>query len=453
MGKECVMRFNLFRKDKKKSHEEKSHREPIVVRIFREDSDNAMTVTFTGDSDKSDGDSATDPSSSEGKRTRVHFVPNQKYFNISVYAMFTFTVLMLLAVVIFNFTAVTTWIRKFFNVLTPFWIGALIAFIVSPIINWLDDAFFEKVCKIHNSKLRTTLSLIITYIVLLGLLVMAVIVLIPQLIGSLQDLMSRSRALYDIMATFFSTLEERFPTVDFSYVTDSLSTMIPNLISTATEWLRTSIPKVVTFSYSIFKGVVNFLLTIAISIYLVCDRRRIAKGSTEITYALLKPNNARSVIQTARECGQIFFGFIVGKSIDSIIIGILCFIILSIVGLPYPVLISVVVGVTNMIPFFGPFIGAIPSILLYLCIDPFYAFIFAIIIFGLQQFDGWVLGPVILGDSTGIRPVWVIVGITVGGAYFGFGGMFLGVPVTAVIVYLLSLALAKRLKKRKIEVS
>ena len=125
---------------------------------------------------------------------------------------------------------------------------------------------------------------------------------------------------------------------------------------------------------------------------------------------------------------------------------------LKIFGLPYELLVAVVVGVTNMIPFFGPFIGAIPGVLLYLCIDPVFALIFILMILAIQQFDGWILGPMILGDSTGVRPIWVIFGITVGGAYFGVTGMFLGVPFTAVIVYLVNKAVDKKLNDKHIEV-
>ena len=138
---------------------------------------------------------------------------------------------------------------------------------------------------------------------------------------------------------------------------------------------------------------------------------------------MLKPEKAEKVIENAKESFQIFTGFIIGKSIDSLIIGILTFFILTVFQLKYSLLVAVIVGVTNMIPFFGPFIGAIPGVLLYLCIEPVDALIFAGIILAVQQFDGWILGPMILGDSTGVRPIWVIFGITVGGAYFGFAGL------------------------------
>ena len=154
--------------------------------------------------------------------------------------------------------------------------------------------------------------------------------------------------------------------------------------------------------------------------------------------------------KTIRECNHIFNGFLFGKMIDSLIIGILCFIIMNVLHLPYSLLMSLIVGITNMIPYFGPIIGAIPGVLMYLFIDPKLSLIFAIMILVLQQFDGLYLGPKILGDQTGIKPLWVIFGITVGGAYFGVIGMFLGVPTVAVITYLSNLFLNKKLKKKNI---
>ena len=146
-----------------------------------------------------------------------------------------------------------------------------------------------------------------------------------------------------------------------------------------------------------------------------------------------------------------FNGFLFGKSVDSLIIGILSLIAMSIIGLPYGLLLSVIVGVTNMIPYFGPIMGAIPGVIIYLVIEPKYAIIYVIMILILQQFDGLYLGPKILGDLTGIKPLWVIFGITVGGAYFGVLGMFLGVPVVAVIMHIISVIMETKMKKKMIK--
>ena len=136
--------------------------------------------------------------------------------------------------------------------------------------------------------------------------------------------------------------------------------------------------------------------------------------------------------------------------IDSFIIGVLCSILMTILKLPYVLLISVVVGITNMIPYFGPFIGAIPGIVIILCIDPIKALIFAVMILCLQQFDGLILGPKLLGDSTGMKPLWIIFAITIGGKFFGVIGMFLGVPVMATLGYLAERYMRHRLRRKHI---
>ena len=165
-----------------------------------------------------------------------------------------------------------------------------------------------------------------------------------------------------------------------------------------------------------------------------------------IVYAITPKGKEKKTWSVLLQCNHIFNGFLVGKMIDSLIIGILCLIIMSILRLPYALLMSVIVGITNMIPYFGPFIGAIPGVVMFLFIDPKLSLIFAIMILALQQFDGLYLGPKILGDLTGIKPLWVIFGVTVGGALFGVMGMFLGVPTVAVLSYLFGLILDKKLK-------
>ena len=153
------------------------------------------------------------------------------------------------------------------------------------------------------------------------------------------------------------------------------------------------------------------------------------------------------------QCNHIFNGFLFGKVIDSLIIGLLCLIAMTILRLPFALLLSVIVCITNLIPYFGPIFGAIPGVLIYLFMDPKLSLVFAIMILILQQFDGLYLGPKILGDLTGIKPLWVIFGITVGGAYFGVIGMFLGVPTVAVFMYLVDLFMEKKLQKKKLQLS
>ena len=199
-------------------------------------------------------------------------------------------------------------------------------------------------------------------------------------------------------------------------------------------------------------GAVNFamdlLIGIIVSVYLLATKEKGAAQVCKAVYSLLREDRAAVILRGTRQVDAIFSGFIRGKLVDSLIIGILCFIGCSVLKMPYTPLISVVVGVTNVIPFFGPFLGAIPSIFLILLVDPLKAVYFAIFVLALQQLDGNVIGPKILGDSTGISSFWVIVAILVGGGFFGVLGMFLGVPVCAALQTLLKYLINRRLTKR-----
>jgi predicted PurR-regulated permease PerM len=185
---------------------------------------------------------------------------------------------------------------------------------------------------------------------------------------------------------------------------------------------------------------------------MLLDKEIMLKGIKKFIYATLDKPKAKSLIDTLKESNAIFSGFIIGKLIDSLIIGVLCFIFTSILKLPYAMIISIVVGITNMIPYFGPFIGAVPGGLLLLMISPAYCVKFIILIFILQQFDGLILGPKILGNSTGLRPFWIIFAITVGGWVGGVLGMFLGVPFVAVIANLVDKFINKQLTKKNISI-
>ena len=455
------MRLNPFSKKKKKKNTvERGHREPIVVKFFKEkDPDKSLHVSIDEDAveeDKASGTIEDENAEATGKKGHARFVPNDKYFTVTVYAFTAVLALILFAVIITNIAPVLAGVRRFLGVLSPFIIGAIIAFILTPIVNFVDEAFFEKVCKIKKPKLRAGLSIAITFIVFFGLIILSIVKLAPEISESIVNLYDKSKTIGPSIGKkindLLDNLKTSFPTLDVDKITTAVNENLPSVFSVAGDKIMAFIPKIFSTSYSIIHVLIDILLAMAISIYMVCDKRRIAHAATKMVYCLFKPGKASSFIENAKESFQIFTGFIIGKAIDSLIIGILSFFILNIFQLKYSLLVAVIIGVTNMIPFFGPFIGAIPGILLYLCIDPVDALIFGGIVLAIQQFDGWVLGPMILGDSTGVRPIWVIFGITVGGAYFGFAGMFLGVPVTAVIVYLVNKMVDKKLNEKHIEV-
>ena len=206
-------------------------------------------------------------------------------------------------------------------------------------------------------------------------------------------------------------------------------------------------------SVSVVTWLFNILIAVAVSCYILADRKTIKNHFKRFLFAVFPSEKADNLISTLKSCYDIFGGFIVGKFIDSLIIGILCAILLMIFKMPFVALISVIVGITNMIHYFGPIIGAVPGFLLIVITDFKQAIIYLLLILALQQFDGNILGPKILGDSTGLKPLWIIFSITVGGWLWGPIGMFLGVPLFAVIAFLSNRWIERRLKEKAIKLT
>ena len=224
-------------------------------------------------------------------------------------------------------------------------------------------------------------------------------------------------------------------------------------MSVSNEFLSGLIPWFYNFTLSLAKWMYNLVIALVTSVYMTVDKKIIVMFLKKIVLAVFSEKISYSILRKCKDCHKIFSSFIIGKSIDSLIIGILCFILMTILRLPYAVLISVIVGITNMIPYFGPFIGAVPGTFILFIVSPMKSLIFVIMVFLLQQFDGFILGPKILGDSTGVRPLLILFSITVGGAYFGPLGMFLGVPFFACVQYLIENWVDYRLYRKKNSIS
>ena len=199
---------------------------------------------------------------------------------------------------------------------------------------------------------------------------------------------------------------------------------------------------------SFFSTTLNIVIGVVVAIYVLNGRKTFKRQSKQIIYAVFSRKHAVAVIDTLRDSNEIFGGFIAGKLVDSLIIGILCFLVLSILRMPYTVLVSVIVGVTNVIPFFGPYLGAIPSAILILLASPTKGLIFIVFIIILQQFDGNILGPKILGQSTGLTAFWVVFSILFFGGLFGIIGMLIGVPLFAVIYRIIGNIVKYRLNQK-----
>ena len=356
----------------------------------------------------------------------------------------------LVAIIAIIFLMIANWgvvlavIGKFLTILMPFILG--FACFINPLVKRV-HSLLNRMKPGKGAKIKKAFSVIISYVVVIGVITVLLIYIIPQIKASIGELGNTIQDGYQYMITHQKELNEKIPFIGLGGGIEYIKEFAyKKIMSNGSEIL----PYVYHVSSSLLTTSYNVLMGLVISIYIILDMKKLKRSARKVVYALSPKKKEQEVWQTMKQCSHIFNGFLIGKMIDSLIIGILCLIAMSILKLPYALLLSLIVCITNMIPYFGPIIGAIPGVMIYLFIDIRYAFIFALMILILQQFDGLYLGPKILGDQTGIKPLWVIFGITVGGAYFGVMGMFLGVPVVAVIMYLLQLFLDKKLKKKNI---
>lgn len=382
------------------------------------------------------------------------FSKNSKYYTIVIYGL-AFVLLAAIAVkLVWHWDATSSYLGRILGVIQPFLVGLLIAYLINPLAKLINEKVLKKIFRSKAPKTRKVLAVLTSYVIVIGVIVTALFYIVPQIVESLMqiaNLVETAQTGYTSIMKELEKLNENYP----EWRLDSIIKMVNKIPSMLTDVITNTIPKLIPTLYntslSLISGIVNLFIAVIVSIYMLLDKAQLINNGKRIVYAALKPEKADKFIETAAECNKIFGNFIIGKMIDSIIIGTLCWIVMTVIGLPYALVISVIVGITNMIPYFGPFIGAVPGVLLLIIADFGYAVIFTILIIALQQFDGLYLGPKILGESTGLRPIWIIFAITVGGWAAGVAGMFLGVPVVAVIAHLTNRFLDRRIRKKDIE--
>ena len=334
---------------------------------------------------------------------------------------------------------------KLFSVLTPVLYGLGMAYLLAPIVNFLERAILRlrdklerkrgRAIRIHKGWLRAA-SIFLTWAVVLVLVYLLLSMLVPQLVDSITTLVNNLESYYTTIYNWVTGLLSDNP---------ELTDLFNRYYNETIQWLTTKLlpglqTAVTNFTGSLVTGVwsvviftKNFLIGIIVSVYLLAAKEKSAARCCKLLYGVLPEEQAKFAMRGFRRMDHIFSGFVRGKLLDSLIIGILCFIGCSILKLPYTPLVSVVVGVTNVIPFFGPFLGAIPCALLILLVSPLKCLYFVIFIFLLQQLDGNVIGPKILGNTTGLSSFWVLFSILLFGGLWGFVGMIVGVPLFAVI--------------------
>lgn len=347
-------------------------------------------------------------------------------------------------------------ISKLMGVLMPIIIGSVMAYLLIPVYNGLYRTFMRWLPRVRLSRetsdslskgLSTALSLLLLIIVVVGLLLMAG----PQVLQSIMDVARSVPSNVDKFSVWMTKLLKDYPEI-LSVATEGLDNFETSLLGIITDYVMPSVNTLIT---GITVGVINALsfmfdiiIGLIVCIYVLNSKATFAAQGKKLVYSMFDTGYANAVIDDARSIHKIFSGFISGKLLDSLIIGMITFVALSIMNMPYTVMISVIVGVTNIIPFFGPFIGAIPSAVIIFTESPIKSLYFVIYIIIIQQIDGNIIGPKILGNSTGLPSFWVLFSILVGGGLFGFAGMLLGVPVFATICMFISEGVERSLRKR-----
>ncbi len=348
--------------------------------------------------------------------------------------------------------------KEFIAVSMPVFYGLILAYLLAFIMNFVEEKWLIPLCKPLKiivtpksvSKIRV-LSIAIT-LILSGLFIyIFMILIVPRVYESLQNITASFPVYIDNLIHYVEWLLAKYPEIEdyilnlMNEYSDKIYEAITQILPTMNEFIKSLSLSVIGFLATLW----DILIGLIIGIYILANKERFGGQIKKILYAIFKTERANNILADIRFIDKTFGGFLSGKILDSFIIGVICFVCLQFIGTPYPVLISVIVGFTNIIPFFGPFIGAIPSTLLILMVDPIQCLYFVIFVFLLQQFDGNFLGPKILGDSTGLPSgFWVIFSITIFGGLFGFAGMIFGVPLCAVVYAFIKRAVKRRLKKK-----
>ena len=372
---------------------------------------------------------------------------NNEYYKLFITLFLTLLCCILVYFAIDNISLVFGFISKLFKILMPVIAGVIIAFLFNPIVSRLEKNF-NRNKKIKKKKnLGRILGILCTYVTLVILLFLAIKFLVPGLLNSITIMINNFPFYLDTFSEWVRDICNKYnitPTFLDEYVSDINSIIkkiiVPN-IDIIINNLAAGISGVISF-------IINFLISIIISVYLIYDKENYAKGIDNLLKAYCSKKLYNKIIKIAKEIYRVLGGFMVAKLIDSLLIGLLTFVILAIFKFPYYLLIAFVIGITNIIPFFGPFIGAIPCTILLLMINPAKALEFVIIIFLIQQFDGNILGPKLIGDKIGMKSFWVLFSIILFGGLFGVPGMILAVPIFACIYEAISSNVNSRLKKK-----
>lgn len=387
----------------------------------------------------------------------MRFQIDKKYIRIGITAFAVIAASICFYYLIFHGDRFSNQINAFFTVISPVMYGIIIAYLLTPLVNGLETYLLKPILQRlkqtsnRAQKYMRGVSIIMT-LVIVGMLIYAFFsILIPNIVTSVKTISVQFPTYIENLTNWSTRFLADNPDIEVMVVRflDTYSEEFYDYLNnTIVPQMETIIKQVSLSMISLLKILWNFIIGFIISIYVMYSKETFAGQAKKIVYSIFRTTTANQFIKDVRFASDTFIGFISGKIIDSFIIGCICFAGTSVLKIPYALLVSVIVGVTNIIPFFGPYLGAIPSAVLILMVSPVKCAYFIIFILILQQIDGNVIGPKILGESTGLSGFWVIFSITVFGGIMGIPGMIIGVPFFAVLYAFIRRHTNKVLEKR-----
>ena len=375
----------------------------------------------------------------DGRRENVHLA------KIGLMVFITFVCCILFFFSVLRYQGFANGWHKVISAAQPIIIGLVLAYLLNPVMKFLERHLYKLLkdrAKTDGKakKMARVFAIAGAIIFMIAVIVLLIAAIVPSVTDSIMGIVD---TLPTNVANLVKMMQEgRLGNYE---VADTIGDALTKLTDYVENWAtQTLLPQARTYLIQITSGVINmvkamfnFVIGIIVAVYVLMIKERLIGQSKKVIYAIFKPRQGNIIVETMHKADDIFGGFIIGKIIDSAIIGVICYVGCSILRIPDTMLVSVIIGVTNIIPLFGPFIGAIPALLLVVIQSPWHALYLLIFIIVLQQVDGNIIGPKILGDSTGLTSFWVMFAILIGGGMFGFLGMLLGVPVFALIYYIM----------------
>lgn len=398
----------------------------------------------------------------KGMVINMKFRFNKKYFYWGLTAVLSILAGILFYYILFHSESLSNAIHSFITISMPIIDGLILAYLMTPILNAIERRVVKPIYKklnltltIKRKKRVRMISILLTICVVIFVVYEFFSMIIPELIRSIQSIIFQFPVYIDNMTVWVTGLLEDNPDLEklVMGLFEEYSEKLMEFLNLSTSILPNLKELFISLSSSVIgfiRAMWNLIIGFIISIYILGSKETFAGQAKKTAYAFFEAPTANQIISNFRFIHTTFSGFVSGKIVDSIIIGIICFVCTNIIGTPYATLVSVIVGVTNLIPFFGPWIGGIPSALLILMVNPLQCLYFIILILVIQQFDGNILGPKILGDSTGLSGFWVIFSITIFGGVFGILGMVVGVPIFAVLYAGFKSFVNKKLAKKNL---